>query len=97
MLTRRQALKALATLGFASSASGGYALAEPFRTNVTSYAITPEQWPADLSLRIAIIADIHAIDPWVSVGRIERLVAQTNALQADAVLLLGDFVVGHRL
>jgi len=97
MLTRRQALKALATLGFASSAFGGYALAESFRTNVTSYAITPEGWPPDLNLRIAIIADIHAIDPWVSVGRIERLVAQTNALHADAVLLLGDFVVGHRL
>src|SRR5690606_13038265 len=29
--------------------------------------------------------------------RLERLVAETNALEADAVLLLGDFVAGRRL
>ncbi|HMN36427.1 MAG TPA: metallophosphoesterase [Hyphomicrobium sp.] len=97
MLTRRQLLQALATLGFTGTAFASYALAEPFLTGVTSYAIAPPGWPAGLHLRFAILADIHAIDPWVSVERIERLVAQTNALGPDAILLLGDFVVGRRL
>lgn len=97
MLTRRQILQALGTLGIAGTAFGGYALAEPFRTAVTRYSIRPSRWPAGLNLRIAILTDIHAVRPWVSAERIESLVEQTNALQADVVMLLGDFVVGHRL
>ncbi|MCB1485414.1 MAG: metallophosphoesterase [Hyphomicrobiaceae bacterium] len=97
MLTRRHFLQALATLGFSGTALGSYALAEPFRTDVTSYAIMPPSWPAGLNLRLAVLADLHAIDPWVSVKRLESLVAQTNELEPDAILLLGDFVVGHRL
>lgn len=97
MITRRQFFKALAALGFSGSAFGGYALAEPFRDTVTSYVLTPPGWPKGLSLRLAILADIHAVEPWVTAERIERFVDQTNALGADAILLLGDYVVGYRL
>lgn len=97
MLTRRNVLKALAAFGLTSTAFGGYALAEPFRTDVTRYAVTPPGWPHGLKLRLAILADIHAVAPWVGVDRIARLVDETNALAADAVLLLGDYVVGYRL
>ncbi|MEQ1715263.1 MAG: metallophosphoesterase [Hyphomicrobium sp.] len=97
MLTRRQILKAIAAFGFSATAFGGYALAEPFRNGVTGYALTPPRWPAGLKLRFAVLADIHAIDPWVSAERIEGIVDQTNALGADAILLLGDYVAGHRL
>lgn len=97
MFTRRQVLKALGTFGLAGTSFGGYALAEPFRTAVTPYTVTPPRWPAGLSLRLAILADIHAVSPWVDTTRIEQLVRETNALNADAILLLGDYVAGYRL
>jgi uncharacterized protein len=76
---------------------GGYAVAEPWRLNVTRYALTPPGWPKDFKLKLAIVADLHACDPWMSLARVRQIVARTNALNADAVLLLGDFVVGYRL
>lgn len=40
---------------------------------------------------------MHACWPWMSVERIREIVARTNALEADIVLLPGDFVVGDRM
>lgn len=80
------------TLGF-----GGYAVAEPWRLNVSRYRLVPKGWPQGFKLRLAVVADIHACNPWMSADRIRQIVARTNALGADAVLLLGDYVVGHRL
>ena len=97
MLTRRDILKALAAFGVTGTAFGGYALAEPFRDIVTRYSLTPAGWPPNLKLRLAVIADLHACEPWMSLARIEELVAQTNSLNPDATLLLGDFVAGHRI
>src|SRR6202022_3405458 len=57
--------------------------------------LLPPQWPADFDLKIAVIADIHACDPWMSLQRIEAIVDQTNALKPDLVVLLGDYVAGH--
>lgn len=95
--TRRQFLKAVAALGFTGTAFGGYALAEPFRERITTYALTPPGWRNGLKLRLAVLADLHAVEPWVTAQRIARLVDETNALGADAILLLGDYVVGYRL
>lgn len=97
MFTRRDILKALAVMGLGGTAFGGYALAEPFRQTVKTYALTPPGWPKGLNLKLAILADIHAVDPWVSAERISGIVDAANALQPDAILLLGDYVVGHRL
>lgn len=76
---------------------GGYALAEPFRTQVTSYRLSPPGWTAGLSLKLAVLADLHACKPWMDVERIEGIVTQVNALKPDCVLLLGDYVAGMRL
>lgn len=97
LLTRRALLKAIGSLGLATTAFSGYALAEPFRTSVTTYALTPPRWPEGFRLKLAILADIHAVSPWVDADRVARLVDETNALGADAILLLGDYVVGYRL
>jgi uncharacterized protein len=97
VFTRRDFLKALAALSFAGTAFGGYALAEPFRQRVTRYFLRPEGWPKGLNLRLAVIADIHAVEPWMGADRISGIVEQTNALGADAILLLGDYVAGQRL
>ncbi len=97
MFTRRDVIKGLTVMGLGGTAFGGYALAEPFRQTVKQYALTPPGWPGGLKLRIAVLADIHAIDPWVSAERIAGIVEATNAVEADAILLLGDYVCGHRL
>lgn len=97
VITRRDLIKALAVVGFGSVASGGYAVAESFRQRVTRYAVTPPGWTPGLKLRVAILADMHVCEPWMSIARVEEIVTQTNALGADAILLLGDYVVGHRL
>ena len=97
MFSRRELLKALVAMGFGTAAFGGYAVAESLGHRVTRYAITPPGWTTGLKLRLAILADLHACDPWMSVARIEDIVRQTNGLGADAILLLGDYVVGHRL
>jgi len=76
---------------------GGYALAEPWGTSVTTYRLTPPRWPAGLSVKLAVIADLHACKPWMDVDRIRGIAEHTNALAPDCVLLLGDYVVGTRM
>jgi uncharacterized protein len=63
---------------------------------VTRYNVSPPQWPSDFQLKIAAVADIHACDPWMSLDHIEAIVERTNALGADIIVLLGDYVAGHR-
>ncbi|MGO4336753.1 metallophosphoesterase [Labrys sp. KB_33_2] len=71
---------------------GGYAFGvEPQRLVVTRYRVVPEGWPAGSMLRIAVLADIHAINPWMSSSHIERIARATNALDPDIVLLAGDY------
>ena len=97
MITRRQLLTGVAAFSVGCTGFGGYALAEPFRLNVTRYNVTPRGWPAGLSLRLAIIADLHVCEPWMGLQRVRQIVTRTNALGADAILLLGDFVAGYRM
>jgi predicted MPP superfamily phosphohydrolase len=78
-------------------AFGGYAIGEPWMTGVTHYKISPPRWPAGLSLRLAILADLHICEPWMGMERVRSVVDHTNALQPDCVLLLGDYVSGLRL
>ena len=99
MMTRRAFLRTFAYGSVASIATGSYAFAiEPrFRLVVTRYAVAPPHWPEGKgSLRIAALADLHACEPWMPASRIEEIVAATNALQPDVIVLLGDFVAGVR-
>lgn len=97
MISRRRVLAALAGLGAGSTGLGGYAIAESYGLDVTAYKLTPANWPQGLRLKLAILADIHACDPWMSAERIRGIVDTTNALGADAILMLGDYVIGSRL
>lgn len=97
MISKRSFLKGAAAFVASGAALGGYAFGiEPLRTVVTRYSVRPPTWPADLKLKIAVLADIHACEPWMTTARIRRIVEQTNALGADITLLLGDYVAGHR-
>ncbi|QGM98724.1 metallophosphoesterase [Methylocystis parvus] len=99
MISRRALLRmpgglALAGLGLASYS----VVVEPnFLLDVTRYRVTPQDWPGGLRLKIAIITDLHACEPWMPVSRIRKIARLTNALQPDLVALLGDFAAGTHL
>lgn len=98
MLTRRNFLRLLAT-GFATSALVGTyaAIIEPaFRLKVTTWRPELPKWPKDLPLKIAILTDLHACEPWMGARRIASIVETTNALKPDVILLLGDYVSSMR-
>ena len=64
---------------------------------VRRYAVTPPRWPAGLTIRVGVIADIHACEPWMPAARVRAIADQCNALSPELILLLGDFNAGHRL
>src|ERR1700680_1031662 len=98
MISRRRFLRFLAGFGAfgASTAAYGFGVEPLLRLRVARYDIAPPQWPAGFQLKIAIIADLHACDPWMSLQHIEAIVERTNALDADIIVMLGDYVAGHR-
>lgn len=65
-------------------------------TAVTRYAPDLPAWPRDLTLRIAVLSDFHACDPFMTGRAIRAICAEANALKPDIVLLLGDYVSGPR-
>lgn len=75
---------------------GLYALlVEPFRLVLTDYRVASRHWTAQAPLRIAVLSDVHAIWPWMTPAHLETIVARTNALKPDLVLLAGDYVATH--
>lgn len=99
MMTRRRFLRWLGSFGLVGFALSAYAvIVEPLlRQRVTRYETPLRRWPRDLRLTMAVITDVHACQPWMDVDRIDSIVRQTNALKADLIVLLGDFVAGIRL
>jgi uncharacterized protein len=97
MISRRHFLRLSAGLGASGVSTVAYGFGEPaLRLRVKRYNIQPPQWPAGFKLKIAVIADLHACDPWMSLERIESIVDRTNSLNPDITVLLGDYVAGHR-
>jgi predicted MPP superfamily phosphohydrolase len=97
MFSRRRFLKFLAGFGAFGTSTAAYGFSEPvFRLDVTQYDLSPPRWPADFPLKIAVVADLHACDPWMSLDHIDAIVKQTNALNADVIVMLGDYVAGCR-
>ncbi|MGF1501373.1 MAG: metallophosphoesterase [Paracoccaceae bacterium] len=98
MLTRRAFFRAALGATGAATGAGAYAFGiEPGVRLVTArWQVRTEAWSGRPPLRIAALADIHIGPPWVTLARLERIVARTNALEADLIVLLGDYVAGHR-
>jgi uncharacterized protein len=97
MFTRRSLLRLIGATIFGTLSLGGYAFAiEPrFRLTVTPYRLRPPGWPAlEKPLRMAVIADVHACEPWMPLTRIGEIVDTANGLKPDIIVLLGDYVGG---
>ena len=84
----------LGTVSSAALASYAFVIEPLWRLIVTRYALQPANWTRGLKLKVAILADIHACNPWMSIGRLEQIVERTNRLKPDITLLLGDFSAG---
>jgi uncharacterized protein len=99
MITRRRLLKGLGATLASGFALTGYAFGiEPrFRLTERHYALTPRGWTPGLKLRVAVLTDVHAGEPYMPPSRIQEIVQRTNALKPDVTVLLGDFTAGHRL
>jgi predicted MPP superfamily phosphohydrolase len=96
-LTRRRLLQGAGWAVSATLVSGGYAFGlEPFSLRIQRYNLTPAGWPHGLRLKIAALADIHACRPWMDTDRIRSIAEQANRLEPDLIVLLGDYMAGHR-
>lgn len=97
--TRRTALAALASSVVGLASLGGYAFAvEPgLRLRIQRYRPAPPGWPRDLSLRLAVLADIHVGEPHMPLARVASIVEATNALRPDLIVLLGDYAGTDRV
>ncbi len=62
---------------------------EPSRLIVRRVALQIPQLPP---LRIAVISDLHAGANFIDREKVQRVVAETNALGADLIVLLGDYL-----
>lgn len=69
---------------------------EPNRLVVHSETIQIDNWSKELSgLRIAVISDIHTGGPFIDEGKLREIVARTNQLHPDLIVLLGDYMTGN--
>ena len=68
---------------------------EPKRLKIRQISISPPSYTGK-SLRVALLSDIHIGGHHVSAARVEKIVRQVNRLQADIILIPGDFINGHK-
>jgi hypothetical protein len=82
------------TLG-AAAVLGAIGFAQARRPRVVRLAVTLDRLSAELDgYRIVQWSDVHA-GPTIQRGFIEGLVARTNELDADAIVITGDLIDGH--
>ena len=87
MISRRKLLKGLGAFAAGGVGLGGYALGiEPWWVTVTRYRVTPPGWPAGLRLKLAVIADLHASEPWMPERRVREMMSIAG-LEAPATRL----------
>ncbi len=73
----------------------GFFIEPALRLRVRKWAVRADNWPKDRLMRIAILTDLHMGEPHMSRDRLRRIVARTNALGADVIVVLGDLTVAH--
>lgn len=70
---------------------------DPNRLVTRQATLTIDRWPSSLSnLKIALLSDIHAGGSYIDERKLRLIVARTNQLQPDLILIAGDFISGGR-
>jgi len=94
--SRRDLLKFSALTAFAG---GGYSfLVEPSWMRLRTYDLKSSKWPAEFgSLTIAFASDFHVGCPSVGLEETDAIVQKLNALNADIIILGGDYLVSGLL
>lgn len=59
------------------------------------WQVAPAAWPVGRPLRIAMFADPHAGGPQMSARRLWQAVEATNAVGADLIAVMGDYLADH--
>ncbi len=98
-VTRRGFLTGMAATAFGTTGLSGYAFAiEPhLRLHVAEHDVRSIAWPKHYPpIRIAMLSDLHACDPWMPVTRIDEIVDATLAQRPHLIVLLGDFAASLR-
>ena len=68
-----------------------YPFMEPFMLDTETVSLTSDHLPRDIGqLRVVYLSDIHA-GPYFPQSRVEKLIHTVNRLNADVVLLGGDY------
>jgi predicted MPP superfamily phosphohydrolase len=96
-MNRRRLLKkvGLAALGSMTACGAAYPFLEAKWCRLTRRTITlPKLPPSFRGLTVALLADVHH-GPFVPLAYIRQVVAMTNALEPDVVVLAGDYVHRH--
>jgi uncharacterized protein len=71
-------------------------LIEPGRLVVKHETIRIDNWPQELEgLRIAVLSDIHADEWFITDKKLRSIVAETNNLQPELIVILGDYMVNN--
>ena len=98
--SRRQFLKkALWATGGLVAAAGGtgfysYGI-EPHLIRQKNYDLTSAKWPQGYKpLKIAAAGDLHVGCPSIDLAALDGVVDRLNAVSADIIVLLGDFLIG---
>ncbi len=96
LITRRGFLRASLGAIVSGLAVGAYAFGvEPFRMRRTDYRLALPGWVGP-NMTIAIIADPHMCEPYMTAARLRGVVDRVNDMSPDLTLLLGDYVATHR-
>jgi predicted MPP superfamily phosphohydrolase len=99
MISRRNFLGLTAATAGAGiiGAADAFAVEPRFSLVVKEWTVEHADWPAaSPPLRIGILTDIHAVEPWMPAHRIGSIADQLNAQKPDVIVLLGDYVNGLR-
>ncbi|SON57552.1 phosphodiesterase YaeI [Hartmannibacter diazotrophicus] len=97
MISRRTFLKLAGSALFSAIPMTAYAglIETRYKLVTTRYEIGIPGWDDSHGrMRIAVVADIHACEPWMPLSRVSEIVEATNALKPDVTLLLGDYAAG---
>lgn len=66
------------------------------RPRIVRHEIADPRWTLP-DLTVAVLADLHVCRPWTPLSAVARIVAATNALRPDLILLPGDFIADRNL